>query len=126
MDKEFIVALANMSSVYRQKLQTVEEYNEGSLRSSEHSSISRSESDISIPTVDEEGKSVEHTYDHEVLEVEDIRATVDQDNIDSAWIKGLHVNFPLETYYKTLKGGLKVLLGVEGLHNYPEWSNKVF
>ena len=74
---------------------------------------------------EEELKEIETAYCNEALEVEDIRATVDQDSIDSAWIKGLHVNFPLQTYYKTLKGGLKVLLGVEGLPKYPDWSNKV-
>ena len=77
---------------------------------------------------DEELKEIqsESQYQHEALEVEDVRATVDQDEIDKAWINGLHANFPLETYYKTLKGSLKVLLGVEGLPNYPEWSGKLF
>ena len=48
--------------------------------------------------------------------------------IDNEWISGLGINFPLQAYYKTIKAGLKVLFGVEGLemYPYPEWSQNVY
>ena len=55
-------------------------------------------------------------------------ASVDQDTIDKAWINGLSVNFPLKTYYQTLKTNIKVLLRDTDLHSskYPEWSENLF
>ena len=57
-----------------------------------------------------------------------MRASVDQDMIDKAWIKGLSVNFPLKTYYQTLKVNIKVLLRDTNLPStsYPEWSENLF
>lgn len=55
MDKEFVLTIATMSSAYRKKQTTIEDINdhinEGTTSGSEHTPITRNESEVSISSM---------------------------------------------------------------------------
>lgn len=48
--------------------------------------------------------------------------------MNRTWIKGLSVNYLLNTYYKTLKKNLQIMLGSERIptRQYPKWSDNLY
>lgn len=52
----------------------------------------------------------------------------DQEEINIKWIKGLSVNYPLNTYYKQIKKCIQILLGSERVptRQYPKWSENLY
>ena len=116
-----------MSASYRQKQATIEHMNSFGRSQSQPVLREFGDDDFSRSESEEELK-LSQINEVEDYEVEDVRASVDQDTIDKAWIQGLSVNFPLKTYYQTLKVGMGVLLRDTNLPNasYPEWSENLF